>query len=74
MKLHFVLVGEAAAPYGALQVFGEVEHHAVGSVTTGQDPLVCAVDVVVVPYDDGELFSLHDGSFNWGLSPVLISG
>ncbi len=74
MKLHFVFVGEAAAVRGALQVFGEIDHHAVGSVATGQDPLVCAVDVVVVPYDHGELFCLHSGSFSWGRSPVLISG
>jgi len=59
MELHFVLAGEAAAPHGALQVFGKVEHHTFGSVTTGEHSLVCAVDIVVVPYDDGELFSLH---------------
>jgi hypothetical protein len=59
MKLDFVLVGEATAPHGALQVFGEVEHHAIGSVTTGKHSLVSAVDIVVMPYDDGELFSLH---------------
>jgi hypothetical protein len=26
-----------------------------------------------VPYDDGELFSLHDGSFSWGLRPVWLA-
>jgi len=59
MKLDFVFVGEATAPQWALQVFSEVEHHAIGSVTTGNHPLMSAVHVIVVPYDDGELFSLH---------------
>jgi hypothetical protein len=59
MKLHFVLVGEAAAPHGALQVFGEIKHHAISGVTTGKHSLVGAVHVIVMPYDDSELFSLH---------------
>ena len=59
MKLDFVLVGEDTAPHGALQVFGEVEHHAISSVTTGNHSLMSAVHVIVMPYDDGELFSLH---------------
>jgi hypothetical protein len=59
MKLDFVFVGEATAPQWALQVFGEVEHHAIGSVTTGKHSLMGSVDIVVVPHDDGELFSLH---------------
>jgi hypothetical protein len=59
MELHFVFAGEATAPHGALQVFGKVKHHAIGSVTTGKHPLVCAVHVIVMPHDDGELFSLH---------------
>jgi hypothetical protein len=54
VKLDAVLTGEAAAPHGALQVFGEVEHHAVGSVTTGKHSLMGSVDIVVVPNDDGE--------------------
>jgi hypothetical protein len=69
MKLDAVLIGEAAAVRGALQVFGEVEHCAVGSVTARDDSLMCAVHVIVVPHDDGELFSLHDGSLKMGLAP-----
>jgi hypothetical protein len=42
-------------------------------VATGDDALVGAVHVVVMPYDHGELFSLHDGSFSWGLRPVWLS-
>jgi hypothetical protein len=42
-------------------------------VTTGDDSLVGSVDAIVVPYDDGELFSLHGGSFSWGLRPVWLS-
>ena len=59
MKLDFVFVGEATAPHGALQVFGEVKYHTVSSVTPGKHPLMCAVHVIVMPHDDGELFSLH---------------
>jgi hypothetical protein len=69
MKLHFVFAGEAAAVRGALQVFGEVEHHAIGSVTARDDSLMCAAYIIVVPHDDGELFSLHDGSLKMGLAP-----
>jgi hypothetical protein len=78
VELDAVLASEAAAPQWALQVFGEVEHHAISSMTTGQDPLVSAVHVIVVPYDHGELISLHGGSFSWLARPVaarvLISG
>jgi hypothetical protein len=28
-------------------------------MTTGDDALMGSVDVIVMPYDDGELFSLH---------------
>ena len=73
MQLDAVLIGEAAAVCWALQVFGEVKHHAVSSVTTGDDALMGSVDVIVVPYDDGEWFSLHEGSFSWGLRPVGLS-
>jgi hypothetical protein len=59
MKLYFVFVGEATAPHRALQVFGEIDHHAISSMTTGDDSLMSAVHVIVVPHDDGELFSLH---------------
>jgi hypothetical protein len=31
-------------------------------VTTGKHSLMRAVDIVAVPYDDGELFGFHDGS------------
>ena len=60
MKLHLVLAGEAAAVCWALQVLCKAHHGAGGSVPTGDDALVGSVDVIVVPYDDGELFSLHD--------------
>jgi hypothetical protein len=60
MQLDAVLIGEAAAVCWALQVFGEVKHHAVSSVTTCKHSLMGSVDVIVVPHEDGELFSLHD--------------
>jgi hypothetical protein len=70
MKLHLVFASKAAAVCWALQVFGEVKHHTRSGMTTGDDALVSAVDVIVVPYDDGELFSLHGASFSWCLRPV----
>ena len=62
MKLDAVLMGEAAAVCWALQVLCKAHHGAGGSVTTGKHSLMRAVDIVAVPYDDGELFGFHDGS------------
>jgi hypothetical protein len=41
-------------------------------MTSGKHSLMGAVHVIVVPYDDGELFSLHDGSLKMGLAPRLV--
>ena len=69
MQLDFVFVGEAAAVRRALQVLSKAHHDAGGSVPTGDDALMGSVEVIVMPYDHGELFSLHDGSFCRGRSP-----
>jgi hypothetical protein len=60
MELDAVLMGEAAAMRRALQVLSEFEHCAGSGVTTGQHALMRAIDIVVMPYDDGELFGFHD--------------
>jgi hypothetical protein len=59
VKLYAVLAGEATAPDRALQVFGEDGQRTVGSTATGKHSLMGASYVIVMPHDDGELFSLH---------------
>ena len=74
MKLDAVLVGEAAAVCWALQVLCKARHGAGGSVPTGDDALMGSVEVIVVPYDDGELFGLHDAILRDGAcAPVWLS-
>jgi hypothetical protein len=43
-------------------------------VPTGDDALMGSVEVIVVPYDDGELFGLHDAILRDGAcAPVWLS-
>jgi hypothetical protein len=69
VQLDAVLIGEAAAVCWTLQVLCKAHHGAGGSVPTGDDALMGSVEVIVVPYDDGELFCLHGGSLEMGLAP-----
>jgi hypothetical protein len=71
MKLDAVLIGEAAAVRWALQVLCKAHHGAGGSVPTGDDALMGSVDVIVVPYDDGEWFCLHDAILSDGACAPL---